>query len=81
MRRTSVLTFGCLLVLAIVVGLLLTRPTSGQGQPAHSMTPGRYQASAFAGGVVVIDSTTGRCWVSPDAEKWQDMGSPVDQKK
>jgi hypothetical protein len=81
MRRTSVLTFGCLLVLTIVAGLWFTRPTSGQGQPAAPPAAGRYQVSAFAGGVVVIDSTTGRCWVTSDAEKWQDMGSPVEPKK
>ena len=30
MRRTSILTFGCLLALSIVIGQLLTRTTAGQ---------------------------------------------------
>jgi hypothetical protein len=81
MRRTSILTFGCLLGIAILIGQLLARPTSGQGEAAVSRTPGRFQMSMSVGGVVVCDTTTGRCWVNTDKEKWEDLGSPVEPKK
>ena len=81
MRRTSILTFGCLLGISIMIGQLLARPTSGQAEAAVSRTPGRFQMSMSVGGVVVVDTTTGRCWVNTDKEKWEDLGSPVEQKK
>ena len=81
MRRSTILTIGCVLALAIVLGQLLARPTSGQGEAARSRSPGRYQVSIAVGGVVVIDTSTGHCWINSDKEKWEDLGSPVEQKK
>jgi hypothetical protein len=39
--------------------------------------------SVATGGVIVIDTSTGHCWVKMDLEgrKWNDLGSPVEQKK
>jgi hypothetical protein len=37
--------------------------------------------SAAAGGLVDVDTTTGRCWLKEDREKWEELGSPVEQKK
>ena len=83
MRRSTILTLGCLLGLFILFGQLLSRPTSGQGEATPSRTPGRYQMSAVAGGICVVDTTTGQCWIKSDLEvkKWTDLGSPVEPKK
>ncbi len=81
MRRTSILTLGCVLGLSIMIGQMLTRPTSGQGEVARAQPPGRFQMSMSVGGVVVLDTTTGRCWINSEKEKWEDLGSPVEEKK
>ena len=82
MRRNTLLTLGCLLGLFIVLGQLLARTTSGQAPATPAQTSGRYQASAAVGGICVIDTITGQCWVKADADvkKWTDLGTPVDQK-
>ncbi len=81
MRRNSILTFGCLLAASILIGQMLARTTSGQGEAPASRTPGRFQVSSNIGGVVVVDTTTGHCWINMDKEKWEDLGSPAEPKK
>ena len=83
MRRNAILALGCLLGLSIMLGQLLARPTSGQGEVAPPRAPGRFQMSASALSVFVVDTSTGQCWIKsdPDAKKWTDLGSPAEQKK
>jgi hypothetical protein len=83
MRRSTILTAGCLLGLFILLGQLLTRPTSGQVAATQQQSPGRFQMSASVGGVCIVDTATGQCWIKadPDVKKWTDLGSPADQKK
>ena len=59
MRRTSILTGGCLLLLSMMIAHLLVRPTSGQGDPAPSRQTGRYQMASSPPNMVVIDTATG----------------------
>jgi hypothetical protein len=83
MRRSSILALGCLLGLSLMLGQMMARPTSGQAEAAPSRPSGRFQMSVATGGVIVIDTSTGHCWVKMDLEgrKWNDLGSPVEQKK
>jgi hypothetical protein len=81
MRRTSILTFGCLLALSIVIGQLLTRTTAGQVEAPASRIPGRFQMTGTIGGVIVVDTTSGHCWINQDKETWEDLGSPAEPKK
>jgi hypothetical protein len=67
--------------LSFLLSQLLVRPTSGQGEAAPPRAVGRYQMSATIGSLIVMDTTTGRCWANLDKEKWEDLGSPVEQKK
>jgi hypothetical protein len=81
MRRTSILALACLLALSFVLGQLLARPTSGQAEAPPPRQVGRYQLALTVGGMAVVDTTTGHCWVNLDKEKWEDVGSPLDPKK
>jgi hypothetical protein len=83
MRRSTILILGCLLGLSIMLGQLLARPTSGQGEAPPPRVPGRYQMAVHGDAMFVIDTTNGRCWAMVDAEpdKWRDLGSPLEPKK
>jgi hypothetical protein len=80
MRRKSILTGGCLLGFSLMLGHLLVRPTSGQGDAASSPQTGRYQVVSDHG-VIVIDTATGRVWSWEDDERWESLGSPAEPKK
>jgi hypothetical protein len=82
MRRSTILTLGCFLGLCFLLGQLLARPTSGQAEVAAPRTPGRFQMSASIANVIVIDTSTGQCWMKSglDEKNWTDLGSPAAQK-
>lgn len=80
MRRTSILTGGCLLGLSIIFSHLLVRSTSGQGDAAPSPQSGRYQM-VVDHGLMVIDTATGRVWSWEEHERWEALGSPAEPKK
>jgi cytochrome bd-type quinol oxidase subunit 1 len=79
-----------ILVVAFVIGCLLLgvivgQPTSAQ-QPAKPAAT-HYQLSTVPpnggspGAIVVLDTSTGRCWQrSLNGGNWQDLGSPPGAK-
>jgi hypothetical protein len=81
MRRTSILTGGCLLGLSMMFGHILVRPTSGQGDAAPSRQTGRYQIGNGAQHTFVIDTATGHVWMWDYDDTWRDFGSPLEPKK
>ena len=82
MRRSTILTLGCFVLLVFVVGQFLTRPTLGQAAANPVAPPGRYHMAVIEGALCVIDTTNGHCWCmgDPDTKKWTDYGSPIEQK-
>jgi hypothetical protein len=83
MRRNTILALGCLLGLIIILVQAMARPTSAQPDAGAARTSGRYQLAVAIGGVCVIDTATGHCWMKGDLDdqKWTDMGSPAEPKK
>jgi hypothetical protein len=81
MRRTSILTGGCLLVLSMMVAHLLVRPTAGQGDVAPSRQTGRYQMASSPPNMVVIDTATGRVWQWQHDTTWTSFGSPAEPRR
>jgi hypothetical protein len=83
MRRNTILALGCLLGLIIILGQVMARPTSAQPDAGAARKSGRYQISLSVGGVCVIDTATGHCWMKDDLDdqKWTDLGSPAEPKK
>ena len=84
MKRTS--TFALLVAGTLGIALfsaLPVRNSVAQGPDRPPAVPGRYQV-ALGGGTpapcVVIDSTTGQCWLK-SATGWEDLGSPIAAKK
>ena len=77
MRRSNILTVGCLLGLFFVLGLLMARwPTSGQVAANPAANLGRYQMSVVSGGGLCVDTTNGHCWSMSDvnSKDWIDLG-------
>jgi hypothetical protein len=83
MRRTTILTSGCVPGLFILLSQLLARPTSGHAPATSSQAPGRFQMATFAGGICVLDTGSRQCWIKTDSDvkKWTDLESPAEQKK
>jgi hypothetical protein len=72
----------CLLVGTVIGASFLRQPASADDKAAPS-TVGRYQVSSYfdvgrGGMIVVIDTTTGQCWLRDQfGAKWVDQGSPT----
>jgi hypothetical protein len=81
MRRSSILADGCLFMLAFMIGQLLVRPTSGQGDAAPSRQTGRYQIASSPPNLVVIDTATGRVWQWQHDTTWTAYGSPAEPRR
>lgn len=87
-QRPSLFVTFAIGLACIAFGLTLGRPSPGQQQaPAAQPGPlvGRYLVTndSTEGNVIVIDTVTGRCWSHgiEDGDNWQNLGSPVEEKK
>jgi hypothetical protein len=69
----TAIVLGCL-----ILGLFFGQPSVAQ-KKENPVTPGRYQMLVEGGNVFVIDTVTGK--TSYYDGKWQDLGSPAQQKK
>jgi hypothetical protein len=74
----TAIVLGCL-----ILGLFFGQPSVAQKKKDDPATPGRYQMLEDKGAVYVIDTVTGNTWINKwdDKEKWDDLGSPAQQKK
>lgn len=70
-----------ILVFVAVVGL-----TWAQGNSEHLVNTARFHLETCPGSqnttqVVIVDSTTGQCWVYRGGKSWKDMGSPFQREE
>jgi hypothetical protein len=89
MRKPHILTIGLSLLVGYLLAMSLNRTSSGQPpapQPTAQGAAGRYQLTVPTDGVfrvfILTDTATGHCWIrnNTTAGRWEDFGSPADQK-
>jgi hypothetical protein len=71
----AAIVLGCL-----ILGLFFGQPSVAQKKD-NPVTPGRFQILNLDKTVAVIDTGTGKTWSYSGNQRWDDMGSPVEQKK
>jgi hypothetical protein len=83
-RQSWVLAVAIVLA-SLILGVSFGGRTSAQPKAEQPAPVGRYQIRGGGDNptLVVIDTTTGQCWVAGMAQPkhWEDLGSPAQGKK
>jgi hypothetical protein len=73
----AAIVLGCL-----ILGLFFGGPSVAQKKKEDPATPGRYRFIEGCKGPILIDTITGRIWMSgDDKDSWEDFGRPATGQK
>jgi hypothetical protein len=76
MNLRAFLIAGVAMLVGVSLMFSMVGSTAAQQSTARTPPVGRFQMAFGNGAVVVLDTTTGECWVN-DGKKWTVFGNPT----